>query len=124
MSARGAEPPFPNPSLALTLAVLASLLASAIALSGTIVGAAFGAVLGYGGIGFLAARVVPEPVALRLGLTPFPLRALAPVLLLAPGVLLVSEIDTGCASRSRRRRRKRSARRSCWRPRRSCSPRC
>jgi membrane protease YdiL (CAAX protease family) len=93
MSARGGGAPFPGPSLALTLSVLAGFVAGAFALGGSVVGAAFGAVLGFGGLGFLAARRVPDPSAQRLGLTPFPARAVAPVLLLAPAVLLVSELD-------------------------------
>jgi membrane protease YdiL (CAAX protease family) len=93
MSARGARPPFPNPSLAFTLAVAATLLATLFVASGSVVGAALGSALGFGGIGVLAARAVPEPAAARLGLAPFPLRAIAPVLLLVPAVLLVSELD-------------------------------
>lgn len=93
MSARGSGAPFPNPSLALTLSVLAGFVAGAFALGGSIVGAAFGAVIAFGGLGFLVGRRVPEPAAQRLGLMAFPARALAPVLLLAPVVLLVSELD-------------------------------
>jgi hypothetical protein len=91
MSPRPAGRPFPDASLALTLAVVATLVAGGLAEG--VVGAALGAAIAFGGIGTLVARRVPEPAALRLGLTPFPLRALAPVALLAPVTLLVSEID-------------------------------
>ena len=91
MSARGAGAPFPSPSLALALAGTASFIA--LIGSGSVVGVALSGALGFGGVGVLAARLVPEPAAARLGLTPFPLRALAPVLLLSPAVLLVSELD-------------------------------
>jgi membrane protease YdiL (CAAX protease family) len=91
MSPLGAGPPFPGPSLAFTLAAMASLVV--MLASGSVAGAAIGSALAFGGIGVLVARRVPEPAAERIGLTPFPLRAAAPVLLLVPLVLLVSEID-------------------------------
>jgi hypothetical protein len=91
MSARSSGDPFPNPSLAFTLAVIALFIT--LLGGGSEVGLAISSVLGLGGVGVLAARAVPEPTAERLGLTPFPLRALAPMLLLAPIVLLVSELD-------------------------------
>lgn len=88
--------PFPNPSTAFTLAAaalfVATLLVPGLA-AGSVVGVTLGSLLGFGGIGLLAARRVPEPAALRLGMTPFPLRAAAPVLLLIPFALLVSEVD-------------------------------
>jgi membrane protease YdiL (CAAX protease family) len=96
MNLRGEGPPFPNPSLAFTLAATAmfvSTLVVPILAKGSIIGVAIGAVLGLGGFGVLAAQRVPEPAAQRLGLAPFPLRALAPMALLLPAVLLVSEID-------------------------------
>jgi membrane protease YdiL (CAAX protease family) len=94
MRGRDAGPPFPNPSLAFTLATAALTVSLVPALAGGgVLGLAIGSVLGLGGIGVLAARVVPEPTAERLGLAPFPLRALAPILLLTPAVLLVSELD-------------------------------
>ncbi len=96
MNSRGGGPPFPSPSLAFTLASTAlfiSTLVVPILAEGSIIGVAVGAVLGLGGIGVLVARVVPEPSAQRLGLTPFPLSALAPIGLLLPAVLLVSEVD-------------------------------
>ena len=91
MSPRAVGRPFPDPSLALTLAVVATFVASSLAQG--VVGVALGSALAFGGIGTLVARRVPEPTAQRLGLAPFPLRALAPVALLVPVVLLVSEID-------------------------------
>jgi membrane protease YdiL (CAAX protease family) len=91
VSARDAGRPFPDASLALTLAVVATFVAMSMA--DDVAGAAIGGALAFGGIGTLVARRVPEPAPLRLGLTPFPLRALAPVLLLVPITLLVSEID-------------------------------
>jgi membrane protease YdiL (CAAX protease family) len=93
MSARGG-PPFPDPSRAFTLAATALFLSLLPLLAGnSVVAAALGSALGLGGVGVLAARLVPEPTAERLGLAPFPARAIAPVLLLAPVVLLVSELD-------------------------------
>jgi membrane protease YdiL (CAAX protease family) len=83
--------PFPRPSLAFSLAATALFLT--LLASGSVVSVALGSVLAYGGLGYLAMRRVPEPVAERVGLEPFPLPALAPVLLLAPLVLLVSECD-------------------------------
>ena len=91
MSERGAGEPFPSPSQAFTLA--ASALFLVLLASGSVVGVALGSALGFGGIGYLAARRVPEPAAQRLGLVPLPRSAIAPVLLLAPLVLLVSEGD-------------------------------
>jgi membrane protease YdiL (CAAX protease family) len=94
MNARGEGRPFPNPSLAFTLATTALVVSLVPTLAGGgVVGIAIGSALGFGGIGVLAARLVPEPAAERLGLAPFPLRAIAPILLLAPAVLIVSELD-------------------------------
>jgi len=94
MRGRDAGPPFPNPWLAFTLATTALFVSLVPAVAGGgILGLAIGSVLGFGGIGVLAARLVPEPTAERLGLAPFPLRAVAPILLLLPAVLLVSELD-------------------------------
>jgi membrane protease YdiL (CAAX protease family) len=89
-------PPFPNPSLAFTLAATAlfvSTLLVPLLAEGRVAGIALGVVLGLGGVGVLAARAVPEPSAPRLGLAPFPLSAIAPVALLLPAALLVSEVD-------------------------------
>jgi membrane protease YdiL (CAAX protease family) len=87
--------PFPSPSLAFALAALAMLGIAGIAgaFGGGAAPYAFATALGFGGLGTLAARFVPEPAPLRLGLTPFPARAALPVLLLLPSALLVSEID-------------------------------
>lgn len=88
-------PPFPAPLTAVGLSALAFLLMGLVgaALGGGIAGIAFGAALGYGGLGTLAARLVPAPVDRRLGLAPFPLRAALPVVLLLPVVLVFSELD-------------------------------
>ncbi len=95
MNGRPVGNPFPNPSTAFTLAAAALFIAFVLAsgFGGGIAAMAVGSVLGFGGLGFLAARAVPEPVAARLGLTPFPLRALAPVALLIPAAFVVSELD-------------------------------
>ncbi len=96
MTVRGEGPPFPTPSLAFTLAATALFIATLVVpilAEGSIIGVAIGAVIGLGGVGVLAAQRVPEPAAQRLGLAPFPVSALAPISLLLPAVLLVSEID-------------------------------
>jgi len=54
---------------------------------------ALGLVVGFGGIGTLAARQVPPPQAERLGLRGMPLRFVLPLLLLVPVALLASEVD-------------------------------
>jgi hypothetical protein len=54
---------------------------------------ALGLVVGFGGIGTLAARQVPPPQAERLGLRAMPLRFLLPLLLLLPVALLSREVD-------------------------------
>ncbi len=96
-------PPFPTPltALALTAAALfvlyfmiTTLAASEGASVSTItVALALGYTLGFGVGGTLAARLVPPPLDARLGLRPFPARAVLPVLLLLPSVLLLSELD-------------------------------
>jgi len=52
-----------------------------------------GLVVGFGGVGTIAARYVPPPQAERLGLRGMRLRLVLPLLLLIPAVLLVSELD-------------------------------
>jgi len=59
---------------------------------------AVGAVLAYGGIGSLAARTLPPPVDVRLGLRGMPWRLLPLVLCLLPATLLVSELDNWLAA--------------------------
>ncbi|HYB12458.1 MAG TPA: CPBP family intramembrane glutamic endopeptidase [Myxococcota bacterium] len=54
---------------------------------------ALGLVVGFGGVGTLAARQVPPPQAERLGLRSMRLRFLLPLLLLLPVALLASELD-------------------------------
>ena len=54
---------------------------------------ALGLVVGFGGIGTLAARQVPPPQAERLGLRGMPLRFVLPLLLLVPVALLAREVD-------------------------------
>lgn len=86
---------FPAPIFAFGLAALATLLIAAVsgAFGGAAAADAFAAALGFGVLGTLAARFVPEPAPLRLGLTAFPVRALLPVVLLLPIVLVTSELD-------------------------------
>ncbi len=95
-------PPFPNPSVAFAIAALAMLAIVAIA-AGFGGGAApntfatapyaFATAIGFGGLGTFVARYVPDPAPRRIGLTPFPLRAVGPVLLLLPAALVLSEAD-------------------------------
>jgi membrane protease YdiL (CAAX protease family) len=54
---------------------------------------AIGLCLGFGGVGTMAARSVPPPSDLRIGLHGFPTRFLVPILLMAPAIFLASEID-------------------------------
>jgi membrane protease YdiL (CAAX protease family) len=54
---------------------------------------AIGLCLGFGGVGTMAARSVPAPADLRLGLHGFAARFLLPILLMAPAIVLSSEID-------------------------------
>jgi membrane protease YdiL (CAAX protease family) len=97
--------PFPTPLTALALSCVAvfALVATLVLVAGeegsranpaTITLAlALGYTLAFGGIGTLAARLVPAPVEARLGLRGFPARVLLPVFLLLPSVLLLSELD-------------------------------
>jgi membrane protease YdiL (CAAX protease family) len=54
---------------------------------------AIGLCLGFGGVGTLAARAVPAPADLRLGLRGFAPRYALPILLMVPAIVLASEID-------------------------------
>ena len=91
------QPALPTPLGAASL----TLFAWAITLFGTALASeaqgaislAIGLCLGFGGVGTMAARSVPPPSDLRLGLHGFPLRFLVPMLLMAPSFILASEID-------------------------------
>ena len=74
MNGRPVGTPFPNPSTAFTLAATAAFLSFLLptVFGGGIAAAAVGSALGFGGLGYFAARMVPEPVGLRLGMAPFP----------------------------------------------------
>lgn len=92
-----ADPPLPSPVgaamltlLAFTIALFAWLLLLEV---GTALSLAVGLCLGYGGVGTLAARSVPAPAELRLGLRGFPPRFLAAILLVLPAIVLASELD-------------------------------
>lgn len=78
--------------------VLAPLAASG---SG-VLGLSAGTVLGFGLVGTLTARRVPAPTDQRLGLRPMSTRALGIVLLLAPIVFWLSELDNVAAELSPR----------------------
>jgi membrane protease YdiL (CAAX protease family) len=95
MNTRAPGPPFPTPGLSFGLAGLAAfaMLALTAGFGGGTAAFAFASVAALGGLGTLAARYVPEPSALRLGLTAFAPRALPLVLLLLPVVFLTSELD-------------------------------
>ncbi|MBM4383190.1 MAG: CPBP family intramembrane metalloprotease [Deltaproteobacteria bacterium] len=95
MSSQAPGPPFPTPGLAFGLAGLAAfaMLALTAGFGGGTAAFAFASVAALGGLGTLAARYVPEPAPLRLGLTALSLSALPLVLLLLPVVLLTSEAD-------------------------------
>jgi membrane protease YdiL (CAAX protease family) len=98
-----APPAAPGPLGALLLSTLACcvlLLVAALATpaAGGTFGIALGLALGFGGAGTLAARALPPPAHLRIGLCGFAPRLLVPLLLLAPGVLLASELDNWIAT--------------------------
>ena len=102
MSEEGPTAPSPSPLGAISLTGLAwgvMVLVTVLATpsTGGTLGIALGTVLGLGGAGTLGARAIPAPAEQRIGLTGFPLRLLLPVLLLAPYVLLVSELDNWIA---------------------------
>jgi membrane protease YdiL (CAAX protease family) len=91
------QPTLPTPLGAASL----TLFAWAITLFGTALASeaqgaialAIGLCLGFGGVGTMAARSVPPPSDLRLGLHGFPVRFVVPILLMAPAIVLASEID-------------------------------
>jgi membrane protease YdiL (CAAX protease family) len=96
------HPPIPSPLLAfgVTSAALLALMVVAIPFFEVLGGStaiAMGSVVGLGGIGTILARVVPEPVDVRLGLRPLERRWLLIVLLLVPLLLLTSELDNWIA---------------------------
>ncbi len=65
---------------------------------GGALGLALGMLLGFGGAGTLAARALPPPAELRIGLVGFAPRLLLPLVLLVPVVLLASELDNQLAA--------------------------
>jgi membrane protease YdiL (CAAX protease family) len=73
----------------LMLFVLAPLLT----MGQDVLGLSAGMVIGFGLVGTLAARRIPAPADLRIGLRGFPPRLLGLVLLLAPIVFWLSELD-------------------------------
>jgi len=89
---------FPSPAVAMAL-TLAALMVMLLVLTplftaGHIVaGLAAGMVVGFGGVGSLAARRVPAPAELRLGLCGVPPKRLLLVLMLTPLVLWLSELE-------------------------------
>jgi membrane protease YdiL (CAAX protease family) len=92
------ERPVPSPAGAAVLTLLAWAIATfGWALfaqdAGPLFSLAVGLCLGFGGVGTAAARAVPAPADVRLGLRGFAPRLLLPILLLLPAVVLASEID-------------------------------
>jgi membrane protease YdiL (CAAX protease family) len=90
--------PTPRPLGAVVLtafawSVLALVTALATPPAGGTLGLALGMLLGFGGAGTLAARVMPPPADARIGLRGFAPRLLLPLALLLPVVLLLSELD-------------------------------
>jgi membrane protease YdiL (CAAX protease family) len=90
--------PTPRPLGAVVLtafawSVLALVTMLATPAAGGTLGLALGMLLGFGGAGTLAARVMPPPVDARIGLLGFAPRLLLPLALLLPVVLLLSELD-------------------------------
>ncbi|MAE95272.1 MAG: hypothetical protein CL910_11480 [Deltaproteobacteria bacterium] len=73
----------------LMLFVLAPLLT----MGHAVLGHSAGMVVGFGLVGTLAARRVPAPAELRMGLRGFPVRLLGLLLLLVPVVFWLSELD-------------------------------
>jgi len=93
--------PRPRAALALTaiawsVMVLVTVLATPA--EGGVVGLSLGFLVGFGGAGTVAARSVPPPADRRIGLVGFAPRLLLPLVLLAPGVLLASELDNCVAA--------------------------
>ena len=97
MNPESPQPLLPGPlgALGLTLGAWTVTLISAIALApaGGGIGMAVGLVLGFGGIATMAARGVPAPADVRLGLRRFDARILGWLALLLPLPLLLSELD-------------------------------
>jgi membrane protease YdiL (CAAX protease family) len=94
------EEPLPTPRplgavvlTAFAWSVLVLVTALATPAAGGTLGLALGMLLGFGGAGTLAARVMPPPAAARIGLGGFAPRLLLPLALLLPVVLLLSELD-------------------------------
>jgi membrane protease YdiL (CAAX protease family) len=99
------EVPLPTPQplgavvlTAFAWSVLVLLTALATPAAGGTLGLALGMLLGFGGAGTLAARVMPPPADARIGLCGFAPRLLLPLLLLTPVVLLLSELDNQIAA--------------------------
>jgi membrane protease YdiL (CAAX protease family) len=94
-------PLFPSLAIALWITLLAlmssvavlTIVASLSSAGSRQLAEALGLVVGFGGVGTLAARYVPPPQAERLGLRGMRLRLVLPLLLLIPVVLLASELD-------------------------------
>ncbi|MCP5059417.1 MAG: CPBP family intramembrane metalloprotease [bacterium] len=89
---------FPSPAIAtaLTLAALMVMLlvvAPFFTAGHIVAGLAAGTVVGFGGVGSLAARRVPAPADQHLGLCGVPLKRLLIVLMLVPLVLWLSELE-------------------------------
>ncbi|MCP3984291.1 MAG: CPBP family intramembrane metalloprotease [bacterium] len=89
---------FPSPGIATALTlgayVVMIFVAAPLAAAGHgVAGLAAGMVLGFGGVGSLAARRVPAPAELRLGLCGFQPRLLLLVLMLVPLTFWLSELE-------------------------------
>jgi membrane protease YdiL (CAAX protease family) len=98
-----APAPVPRPRAALALTAIAwSVMVLVTVLTtpaeGGVFGLALGLLLGFGGAGTLAARSVAPPAERRIGLVGFAPRLLLPLVLLAPVVLLASELDNWIAA--------------------------
>jgi len=95
------RPPFPSPLLAFGLTSLALMLWLMGAMLffglGGPVAVAMGSIVGLGVLGSAAARLVPPPSDVRLGLRGPELHWLLPALLLLPLVLWTSELDNWIA---------------------------
>jgi membrane protease YdiL (CAAX protease family) len=95
--------PTPRPLGAVVLtafawSVLVLVTALATPAAGGTLGLALGMLLGFGGAGTLAARAMPPPAEVRIGLGGFAPRLLLPLVLLLPVVLLLSELDNQIAT--------------------------
>lgn len=89
---------FPSPAIATALTlgalmVMLFVLAPFFTAGHIVAGLAAGTVVGFGGVGSLAARRVPAPAELRLGLCGVPPKRLLLVLMLVPLVLWLSELE-------------------------------